>query len=80
MAQVPSYGTTIRKIMSIREFALGVADVRAGRLPRFDAFAETWDYERGRQWAIAAPPTMPIKVKGKVSFEAIHIFLESKIP
>jgi hypothetical protein len=67
MAQVPSYGTTIRKI-------------RAGRLPRFDAFAETWDYERGRQWAIAAPPTMPIKVKGKVSFEAIHIFLESKIP
>ena len=43
-------------------FALGVADVRAGRgfHPDYAAWDDNqqWDYERGRQWARFAPPSV----------------------
>lgn len=38
-------------------FQLGFADACAGHPPRFDdaKVGNTWEYERGRQFAVAAP-------------------------
>jgi hypothetical protein len=76
--QVPTSRTTVRQIMKSREFAQGVADVRAGRKPNFES--GSWDYERGRLWAIAAPADMPVKVDKRVNPRAMLIYCESKIP
>jgi hypothetical protein len=78
MAQIPTIRTTVRRIMASREFERGAADVRAGRKPDFET--DSWDYERGRQWATMAPPDMPIKVGKRVNPSAMLIFCESKIP
>jgi hypothetical protein len=59
MSQVPTWPTSISAIIRTKAFARGVADVRAGRSPQFDE-ENDWDYERGRQWAVIAPPTMPL--------------------
>jgi hypothetical protein len=32
---------------------------------------DSWEYERGRQWAIAAPTTMPLKIGRRVNSDAI---------
>jgi hypothetical protein len=52
--QVPTERTTLTAIMRSRAFQRGVAEVRAGRRPNYDS-ENNWDYERGRQWAKAAP-------------------------
>jgi len=59
-------------------FARGAADVREGRPPRFDL--DRWGYERGRQWATAAPPTMPIRTGRKINPQAIAVFKKARIP
>lgn len=60
--QVPEVLVSILDVMSSREFAEGVADVRAGRRPRFDEVWDgcAWDYERGRQFGVIAPRSLPI--------------------
>jgi hypothetical protein len=79
--QAQTFPITVTAIMRSRDFAAGVADVRAGRAPRFDAvFADSWNYERGRQWAVAAPKTMPVKIGRAINPAAIAIFETAKIP
>jgi hypothetical protein len=51
---------TIEAIMRTAAFHRGVADVRAGRKPRFDEYGDDWHYERGRQFAILAPRDLTI--------------------
>ena len=68
--QVPTRVVTADEIMSSPEFALGVADARAGRgyHPDYDGWANSnrcWNYERGRQWAQIAPCTVVLKRNGQ---------------
>jgi len=97
--QADTMFTTLPKIMLSPYFALGVADVRAGRPPRFDLWDhdstatenDLWDYERGRQWATAAPTLMPVrrteaerrefpKSQRRLSSSAEDVYERSKIP
>jgi hypothetical protein len=76
-AQIPTRPVTVLEIMSAPEFALGVADARAGRpyRPSYDAWSNTnmkWNYERGRQWGRLAPRTVVLKRGGKVTAEALQ--------
>jgi hypothetical protein len=77
--QVQTTLVSLREIMGSREFQRGVAEVRAGRPPRFDR-EDSWEYERGRQWAIAAPKSMPLKIGGRINPKAIDIFHKAQIP
>lgn len=75
--QVPTTPTTVFAIMSRPTFALGVEDARASRGYRrdYDTWEDTndrWTYERGRQWARVAPRTVPLKVNGKVTQQAMQ--------
>jgi hypothetical protein len=68
-----------------RDFARGVEDVRAGRPPRFDEYAwdqggtpatdRQWAYEKGRQFAIIAPKTMPLRTNGKLNLDALRLLV-----
>jgi hypothetical protein len=82
--QVETVGCTVEWIMSRPEFALGVADARAGRPIRkaHDTWADInaqWNYSRGRQWAVLAPRNVPLKRNGKVTDEAIRWFGSNNI-
>jgi hypothetical protein len=74
--QVPTRPVSIEEIMSSAEFALGVADARAGRPYRtsYQAWPTNaqWFYERGRQWAQQAPRTVALKRNGKLTTEAVR--------
>jgi hypothetical protein len=66
-------------------FARGIADFRAGRAPDFDNEVDAltggdWDYERGRQWAVVAPVTMPLKIGRRLNPDAIEMSNGSQIP
>jgi hypothetical protein len=64
--------------MRSRQFAMGVADVRAGRLqhPRYTQWTtnEQWNYERGRAWAVQVPRSVLLKRDGKLNVEAVKWF------
>src|ERR1017187_1659549 len=78
--QVPSVGVAIQTIMRRKAFRDGVADVRAGRAPRFDGDGsllmslapypkssitnQQWDYERGRHFGILAPRNIDVIIAG----------------
>jgi hypothetical protein len=68
--------------MASAAFAHGVADVRADRRADFDVRngSDAWEYERGRQWAVIAPKTMPIKVGRRINPKAISVFIKAEIP
>jgi len=73
--QVPTRLVTPAEIMNRPRFALGVADVRAGRRHHadydlWDGQAQ-WDYERGRAWAITAPRHVPLKLNGRLNPAAL---------
>jgi hypothetical protein len=88
--QVPVHGVTTEWIMRSEAFQRGVDDVRAGRPPCYDEFSFTqetpeedckeqvnaqWNYERGRQFALLAPATMPIRTEnGKLNPRAVALF------
>jgi hypothetical protein len=78
MSQVPTWPISISAIIRTKAFARGVADVRAGRSPQFDE-ENDWDYERGRQWAVIAPPTMPLMLGRRVNPRAVAIFKREQI-
>jgi hypothetical protein len=69
---------TIEWIMSQPQFALGVADARAGRPhhPEFEKWDTNgqWNYERGRHWATLVPRTVALKRAGRLSAEAVRWF------
>jgi hypothetical protein len=82
--QVPTRPTTAREIMSSSGFALGAADVRAGRGYRTDYESwsdvdKQWNYERGRQWAQQAPCTVALRRNGKITDEAVRWFTTADI-
>jgi hypothetical protein len=60
--QIKTIDVMIQEVMRSKAFRRGVADVRAGRKPRFDEQTEGDDlhYERGRQFAVLTPRKMPI--------------------
>ena len=64
--------------MSQPTFALGVADVRAGRPVHrdYDLWDTNgqWNYERGRMWATLAPRDVPLKRKGRINPDAVMWF------
>jgi len=78
VSQVPTSLTTIPAIMAQPTFALGVADVRAGRgfHADFDLWQgnDQWAYERGRLWAVLTPPHIQPKRDGNITAEAISWF------
>jgi hypothetical protein len=73
--QVQTTLVRIEHIMCSEAFRQGVADVRAGRLPRYDGAFELmpldetsvpslirwqWSYERGRTFAVVAPKDLRV--------------------
>ncbi len=71
----PSQGppNDYRQHYAERGVKAGVDDVRAGKPARFDEF-DSDDYERGRQWAMIAPLTMPLRINGgKLNPDAIRL-------
>jgi hypothetical protein len=73
--QVDAVVVTTRQIMSSAAFAAGVNDVRAGKPARFDGgFADDWGYERGRQWALIAPRSMPLRIGRRLNTDAMRLF------
>jgi hypothetical protein len=73
--QVDTVVVTTRQIMSSAAFAAGVNDVRAGKSARFDGgFADDWGYERGRQWALIAPRSMPLRIGRRLNTDAMRLF------
>ena len=75
MPQADTEWSPANAIMESKEFALGVADVRAGRdyHPDYEIWAKdnrSWNYERGRQWACVAPRNVALKRNGSVTAEA----------
>jgi hypothetical protein len=76
--QIPTRLVSFVEIMSQPEFALGVADARAGR-PYRSAYGawrtnDQWGYERGRAWATLAPKTVQLKRNGQITREAVQWF------
>jgi hypothetical protein len=73
--QEPTNMVSVLTIMRRRCFALGVADARAGKVPRPDYERwdpnRQWDYERGRQWALIAPRSIPLRKGGKLNPDAV---------
>jgi hypothetical protein len=80
--QVATRSVCITTIMRSKAFQCGVDDVRRGRLPRFDEWSDInwqWNYERGRQWATAAPCRMPVMIGRNINPKAIYLFVRSNI-
>jgi hypothetical protein len=76
--QIPTRPTSTVWIMSQPSFALGVADVRAGRGTRrdydlWDTDAQ-WNYERGRAWATLTPRHVQLRRAGEITSEALAWF------
>ena len=76
MQQIHTIRVTIEAIMRRPEFARGFQDVRSGRRPDFDAPNDhhAWGYERGRQFAILAPTTMPLRIGRKLNPKAVALY------
>jgi hypothetical protein len=72
-SQVPTTRTTTQSIMRAAAFAAGVDDVRNGRAPNFDSYADDWAYERGRLFASVAPTSMPLLINGKLNPRAVAL-------
>ena len=82
--QIPTHAVTLEEIMSEPAFALGAADVRAGRgfHPDYASWDDDlqWSYERGRQWARLAPPSVALKRDGRITREAEAWYMKADIP
>jgi hypothetical protein len=63
-------------IMCSAAFSDGVEDVRAGRPPRYDDYDDDnlFAYERGRHWAVLAPPDLPLFNGSRINKKALKIF------
>jgi hypothetical protein len=88
--QIPTRLISIQKIMGSEAFGRGFDDARAGR--PFDDFYgshsgktkerinRAWNYERGRQFAILAPRSMKLRIKGELNARAIQLYGSEDIP
>ena len=82
--QVPTRTVSLWEIMSDPKFAQGVADVRAKRpFPAdLDEWGghDAWCYERGRQWATAAPRKLRLKSEdGFITEAAMNWYRRAEI-
>jgi hypothetical protein len=76
MSNASARGVCTWTLMRPEAFARGVAEVRAGIAPDYDrqSIADSWAYERGRQWALIAPRTMPLRIGRKPNPRAVRLF------
>jgi len=72
MSQTDTRPISTATIMRSAAFKAGVEDVRTGQPARFDDYVE-WEYERGRQFAVLAPRSMPLRLNGKLNPRAIAL-------
>jgi hypothetical protein len=82
--QVPTRRTSHASVMRSTAFKQGVAEVRAASPPDFDTETADidwcWNYERGRQWATAAPKDMPLMIGGRLNPRALALFRRGPFP
>jgi hypothetical protein len=74
--QVETIRVSVAAVMRTKAFQIGVAEVRNGQAPNYDRFVDSTCYERGRQWAVLAPPDLPLLEGNRVHPEAMRIFRE----
>jgi hypothetical protein len=72
MIQADTRETSPEHIMRTPSFKAGVDDVRSGRSARFDSYRGV-EYERGRQWANLAPPTMQLRLGRRLNPHALAL-------
>ena len=76
--QIPTQPASALWIMSQPTFALGAADVRAGRGTHrdYDLWDTNgqWNYERGRAWATLTPRHVQLRIGGRITLEALAWF------
>jgi hypothetical protein len=74
--QAETHRVTVESIMRTAAFRRGVADVRVGRRPRFDDHkeADSWHYERGRQFGAIAPRNLPVMLGKRLNPAALEFF------
>jgi hypothetical protein len=76
--QLPVIAISIERVMRSAAFRRGVDEVRAGKAPHFldndEETDNTWQYERGRQFAVIAPRSMPILIERKLNPKAVALF------
>jgi hypothetical protein len=80
--QVKSHQTTFAAILLSAAFLRGVDDFRKGA--EFDSlnddWGQAWNYERGRQWAAAAPRDFPLLLRGgRLNPNAVTIYRKAEI-
>jgi hypothetical protein len=63
--------TSIRRVVTSKEFARGLSEVRKG-LP-FNPNNDDWNYERGRCFGFIAPLDMPLRIGGKLNPKALKL-------
>jgi hypothetical protein len=80
-SQADSRQASLSDIVWHAAFRRGVTEVRNGRHPRFDdddAFHDgvAWVYEWGRQFAVLAPPDLPLVLpdEGALNPKAVELF------
>jgi hypothetical protein len=69
--QASTRRVTTRNIVTSREFALGLQEVRKG-LP-FNPDNDDWNYERGRCFGFIAPLDMPLQISGRLNNKALRL-------
>jgi hypothetical protein len=81
--QAETFQAPLEEIVWNTAFRRGFAEARSGRLPRYDdevMFQDglAWVYEWGRQFAILAPPDLPLVLpeEGALNPKAVELFRE----
>jgi hypothetical protein len=81
--QAETFQAPLDEIVWNPTFRRGFAEARSGRSPRYDdevMFQDglAWVYEWGRQFAILAPPDLPLVLpdEGALNPEAVALFRE----
>jgi hypothetical protein len=69
--QARTHRASIYSIVSSKEFARGLEDVRKG-LP-FDPDNDSWEYERGRCFGFIAPLDMPLRIGRALNPKALKL-------
>ena len=69
--QASTRWVSIRSIVTSKEFARGLDEVRKG-LP-FNPDNGDWDYERGRCFGFIAPPDMPLRIGRAMNPKAVKL-------
>jgi hypothetical protein len=69
--QIATVPISLRDILASKEFAQGFHEVRRG-LP-LNPDNSDWNYERGRCFAVIAPPDMPLRIGRALNPKALTL-------